>query len=86
MRNDRHQSWTPDGTLVRDDPAVTDDTAEVNTSTLRDEADQALAALRNLATGTGNMTAAQLTVAVRGMARVLLVLARLYLGRLDRTD
>lgn len=62
----------------RDDPVPPEQVAERTANT---EAGQALASLQALADGTGPMTAAQLTVAVRGMARTLVVLVRLVLRR-----
>lgn len=50
-----------------------------------DEAERALESMRIVANGTTPMTVAQLTVAVRGIARVLVVLARLQLRRFDGT-
>jgi hypothetical protein len=60
--------------------------ANNNSNTVTDEATAALTSLRTIANGSGSMTAAQLTVAVRGMARVLVVLARLSLRRFEGTD
>jgi hypothetical protein len=50
---------------------------------ITEEAERALTSLRTIANGTGPMTAAQLTVALRGMARVLIVLVRLSLRRFE---
>ncbi len=51
-----------------------------------EEAGRALTSLRTIVNGTTAMTSAQLTVAVRGIARVLIVLVRLQLKRFDGTD
>ncbi len=53
---------------------------------ITDEATAALVSLRAIGAGTTNLTTAQLTVAVRGLARVLIVLVRLQLRRFDGTD
>ncbi len=55
-------------------------------SSITDEAEQALVSLRNLANGNTAMTAAQLTGAMRGMARVLIVLVRLQLSKFEGTN
>lgn len=59
---------------------------EVNERVLDQRAEAAMAGLRTLATGTGTLTSAQLTAALRLCARVLLVLVRLRLRRLDAVD
>jgi hypothetical protein len=67
---------------------------QVAETSITDEAVRALASLRAIANGTGAMatgltgamTAAQTTAALRGIARVLIVLVRLQLRRFDGTD
>ncbi len=66
--------------------AYTEPPEAVAERSVTDEAAAALTSLRTIANGSGSMTAAQLTVAVRGMARVLVVLARLQLRRFEDVD
>lgn len=70
------------------DEDVPDDlvATQSNEAVLRDRADQAIDQLRTLATSTGTLTGAQLSTGLRLAARVLLVLIRLHLRRLDATD
>lgn len=79
-----HQYFDSTGKLIRSEE-VPDPPEQVAERSITDEAEQALVALRNLANGTTAMTAAQLTTAVRGMARVLVVLVRLQLKRFEGT-
>ncbi len=74
-----------DAELARRGLPVPTNTYSVETS-ITDEAEVALISLRTISNGATAMTAAQLTVAVRGMARVLIVLVRLQLKRFEGTD
>jgi hypothetical protein len=62
------------------------DPTEAVAQTLNERADAALADLRTIATSTGTLTGAQLSNAVRVLARVGIALIRLELRRLDDTD
>ena len=73
------------GQLVSVDEVWTSDET-VNEQTLIQRANDALAALRTIANGSGSMSNAQLSDAARTIARALLALARLYLRRLESTD
>ncbi len=53
---------------------------------ITEEASTALISLRSIANGTTSMTVAQLTAAIRSLARVLIVLVRLQLRRFDGTN
>ena len=59
---------------------------QVAAHTISDDADKALDGLRQLAASTGTLTGAQLSNAVRLLARVAIRLVRLQLGKLDGTD
>lgn len=59
---------------------------EVNAHAISDDADKALDGLRQIAASTGTLTGAQLSSAVRLLARVMIRLARLQLGKFDGTD
>lgn len=74
-----------DGKLTRTED-IPDPPEQVAEQSVTDEATAALASLRTIATGVGPMTTAQLTVAVRGMARVLIVLVRLQLKKFEGTE
>jgi hypothetical protein len=60
--------------------------AAVNAATMRAEVDQALDGLRQIANSSGTLTAAQLSNAVRLLARVLIRVIRFQLGKLDAVD
>lgn len=62
------------------------DLAQTNNTTIRTQAEAALIGLRTTATSTGTLTGAQLSNAVRLMAKVLIALVRLQLSKLDSTD
>lgn len=57
-----------------------------NETTMRTQADAALADLRLVASSSGTLTGAQLSNAVRVIARVVIALVRLQLRRLDGVD
>ena len=57
-----------------------------NDAKIRDQADKALVDLRTIRDSSGNLSSAQLSNAVRLMARVLIVLVRLSLSRFDGVD
>lgn len=59
---------------------------QVNEDTLHQRGLAALADLRPIANGNGNMNAAQLTGAVRAIAKVLVTILRLHLRRFDDTE
>ena len=59
---------------------------ELRPTTLRTRADAALVDLRTIRDSSGNLSSAQLSNAVRLMARVLIVLIRLALSRYDGVD
>jgi hypothetical protein len=65
---------------------IAEQTAEANTRTIHTEAEQALAGLRTIRDSTGDLNARNLSNAVRLLARVLIVLVRLQLRRLDGVD
>ncbi len=73
-----------DGQVTVDEVDVPDEW--IHEQTLNARADTMLADLRALVNSTGNLSSAQLSTAVRLLARVLLTLARLYWRRLDGTD
>ncbi len=73
-----------DGQVTVDEIDVPDEV--VHEQTLNARADGLMGDLRALANTTGNLSSAQLSGAVRLLARVLLTLARLYWRRLDGTD
>ncbi len=79
------QHFKQDGTLIRTED-IPDPPEVVAETSITGEAAIALTSLRTIANGATAMTTAQLTVAVRGMARVLIVLVRLQLKRFDGTD
>ncbi len=58
----------------------------VHEQTLNARADALMLDLRALVNTTGNLSSAQLSAAVRLLARALLTLARLHWRRLDGTD
>jgi hypothetical protein len=70
-------------TTVNETPLPAEAVAE---NTIRDDADKALDGLRQIATSTGTLTGAQLSNAVRLLARVAIRLVRLQLSKLDATD
>jgi hypothetical protein len=72
------RAWTVDELAAR--------TAAANDSTMRADVDQALDGLRAIINSSGTLTAAQLSNAVRLLARVLLRLCRFQLGKLDAVD
>jgi hypothetical protein len=72
------RAWTPEELAVR--------TADANNAAMRAEVDQALDGLRAIINSSGTLTAAQLSNAVRLLARVLLRLCRFQLGKLDAVD
>lgn len=59
---------------------------QVNEAAVASRADAALADLRSIANSTGTMSTAQLSNAVRILAKVALALARIALRRFDGTD
>jgi hypothetical protein len=61
-------------------------TRDANDLTMRAEVDQALDGLRQIANSSGTLTAAQLSNAVRLLARVLIRVIRFQLGKLDAVD
>lgn len=71
------------GKLKTSQPVQVDVTTEVVEYTLHDNANKALDNLRTIANGTGNMTPGQLTIAVRAMAKVLILLVRICIKKLD---
>ncbi len=73
-----------DGQVIVDEVEVPDDL--IHEQTLNARADGMLLDLRALANTTGNLSSAQLSGAVRLLARVFLTLARLHWRRLDGTD
>lgn len=85
-RNDRDQVFDRNGNVVSEKVVERDITEESNDSTLRQRADQALAGLRTLSNTTGTLTAAQLSDAVRLLARAVNALIRLALRKLDAAD
>lgn len=62
------------------------ETAKRNDSTVRQQAEAALVDLRTIAQSSGTLTGAQLSNAVRVIARACIGLIRLQLGKLDATD
>jgi hypothetical protein len=58
----------------------------IREDTLHQRAHGALVDLRSIANGSGNMTAAQLTLAVRAIAKALITVLRLHLRRFDDTE
>ncbi len=72
------------GQVTVDEIEVPDEV--VHEQTLNTRADGLMSDLRALANTTGNLSSAQLSGAVRLLARVLLTLTRLYWRRLDGTD
>ncbi len=72
------------GQVTVDEVEVPDEL--IHEQTLNARADTALTDLRALANSTGNLSSAQLSTAVRLLAKVLLTLCRLYWRRLDGTD
>ncbi len=73
-----------DGQVIVDDVEVSDDV--IHEQTLNSRADGLLVDLRALANTTGNLSSAQLSGAVRLLARAFLTLSRLYWRRLDGVD
>jgi hypothetical protein len=72
------RAWTAEELAAR--------TAATNDTAMRAEVDQALDGLRAIINSSGTLTAAQLSNAVRLLARVLLRLCRFQLGKLDAVD
>jgi hypothetical protein len=72
------RAWTVDELTAR--------TAATNERTIRTEVEQALADLRLITGSSGTLTAAQLSNAVRLLARVLIRVIRFQLGKLDAVD
>ncbi len=72
------------GQVTVDEVEVPDEV--IYEQTLNARADTVLVDLRALANTTGSLSSAQLSGAVRLLARVLLTLARLYWRRLDGID
>jgi hypothetical protein len=70
--------WTADELAAR--------TRDANDLTMRAEVDQALDGLRQIANSSGTLTAAQLSNAVRLLARVLIRVIRFQLSKLDGVD
>jgi hypothetical protein len=66
--------------------AVAVDATQTNANALAGRVDQAVTDLRTIANGTGTLTTAQLSTAVRTIAKVLLVAVRIQFNRLDATD
>jgi hypothetical protein len=62
------------------------ETAATNDTTIRDKVDKALDGLRTIAGSSGNLSAANLSNAVRLLARVQIGLIRLQLSKLDDTS
>jgi hypothetical protein len=79
------QHFDQDGTLIRTED-IPDPPEQVAEQSVTNEAATSLNSLRTIVNGTGSMTSAQLTMAVRSIARVLIVLVRLSLKRFDGTD
>jgi hypothetical protein len=85
------------GQLVSERPLTADEnervdeyllrlTVESNDSTIRTQAESALVDLRTLANSSGTLNGANLSNAVRLLARVCIGLVRLQLTKLDATD
>jgi hypothetical protein len=72
------RAWTGDELAAR--------AAFTNETTIRAEVDQALDGLRLITNSSGTLTAAQLSNAVRLLARVLIRVIRFQLGKLDAVD
>jgi hypothetical protein len=72
------RAWTADELAAR--------TAAANNTAMRAEVDQALADLRLITGSSGTLTGAQLSNAVRLLARVLIRMIRFQLGKLDAVD
>lgn len=68
------------------DAAPLDDADVANAVALRTRAGEALTDLRTIVGSTGSLTNAQLSNAVRALARVNMALIRLAIRRLDGTD
>lgn len=92
-----YKRWDEDGDLVEQraltpeeqaavDAYVATQTATANEDALRQRAENALADLRTVAGSSGTLTGAQLSNAVRLLARVAAALIRLHLRRLEGTD
>ena len=75
-----------DGNVAGTDTEAVPTAEDKNESTVHTRAEAALDDLRTLASGSGTMTTAQLSVAVRLLARVAVVLLRISLRRFDATD
>ncbi len=73
-----------DGQVTVDEVDVPDEV--IHEQTLNSRADSVLVDLRALVNTTGSLSSAQLSGAVRLLARVLLTIARLHWRRLDGTD
>lgn len=73
------------GVLVTTETVTVPDEV-INERTLADRANAALADLATIANGSGNMSTAQLTTAVRALARALAALIRLQMRRLEAVD
>lgn len=78
----------PDGKTLRAAVGSAPDAGwrERNADTIRARADQALEGLRTIAGSSGTLTGAQLSNAVRLLARACIALVRLSLSRLDNVD
>ncbi len=73
-----------DGLVTVDEVEIPDEL--IHEQTLNARADGLITDLRAVANTTGNLSSAQLSGAVRLLARALMTLARLYWRRLDGTD
>ncbi len=72
------------GQITVDEIEIPDEV--IHEQTLNARADTVLVDLRALVNTTGNLSSAQLSTAVRVLARALLTLTRLHWRRLDGTD
>ncbi len=73
-----------DGQVTVDEVEIPDEV--IHEQTLNSRADTVLVDLRALVNTSGTLTGAQLSSAVRLLARVMLTIARLHWRRLDGTD
>lgn len=85
-RTDRNQTFDQSGNLVSEQVVVVDTTSETNETSTRTNAEQAIDGLRTIAGSSGTLTAAQLSSAVRLLARVALHVIRITLGKHDAAD
>lgn len=85
-RTDRNQTFGPDGRLLAENVVEVDITEEVNQATLHRQVRDHLADLRTITGSSGTLTAAQLSNAVRALARGQIGLIRLAVDLLDATD